>query len=223
MKVGYESGIGAWYDKLEFEEACGRGSYPQKNKGYCKHLLRTLRDNDVKSFVDYGCGNHETYNGNIDWSKTGIEYIGYDAHVGAIDTLRKKYPKLRFEYAKLNTIPNEDVDALVIKDVLVHWFDKDIKWFFENVFDRFENVFYMHSTTDQGYETRVPKREAYMVDDPTKRFGTREKKLPKGAKYWDKGCFGYKCVPSELLPMDKVVSKINIHGDSMKTFIHFRK
>ena len=60
MKIGYESGIGAWYDKLEFEEACGRGSHPNINRSYCQHLLKTLRNNDVRSFVDYGCGNHET-------------------------------------------------------------------------------------------------------------------------------------------------------------------
>jgi hypothetical protein len=220
MKVGYESGIGAWYDKHEFEKACGTGSYPEKNRAYCNQLITTLDGLDVKTVVDYGCGNHQSYKGHIDWANTKYDYIGYDAHRGCVDTLRKKYPKLRFEYADLNVMP-EPADVIVVKDVLIHWFNKDIEWFFENVFDNFKYVIYMHSTTNQGYKTRVPKREAYMIDNPEKRFGTRDE-LPEGAKFWDEGCFGYKCVPSELLPTDKIEFKTNIMGDSMKTFILFK-
>jgi len=221
MKVGYESGIGAWYDKLKFEEACGVGSYPINNGEYCQQLIQTLDHLDVRKIIDYGCGNLQTYDGNIDWLKTKYEYVGYDAHIGCINTLKEKYPKLRFHWLKLKTMP-EQSDVLVIKDVLIHWFDEDIRWFFNNVFEEHEYVIYMHSTTNQGYQTRIPKREVYMIDNPEHRFGIR-KQLPEGAKYWEEGCFGYKCVPSELLPENKIVFKKNIMGDSMKTFILFKR
>lgn len=227
MKVGYESGIGAWFDKLEFKEACGTGSYPNKNKEYCTQLLEAIKKNKIKSVVDYGCGNLETYKGNIDWKKENIAYTGYDANIQCVDTLKEKYPQYDFEYSKLNQVPDKNADALIIKDVLIHWFDKDIKSFFDNVFDKYNYIIYMHSTKNQGYIDDKNKREMYKISDPSQRKGMKLilntlPDCPDGWCYWDEGCYGYKAVPSELIPNEKIIYKNNIMGDSMKTFIVFK-
>lgn len=224
MKTGYESGIGAWYDKLSFTEACGRGSYPNKNVEYCRQLMKTLDGLEVSKVVDLGCGNMESYKGHINWEETKYEYVGYEANLIALSQLKKRYENLRFVQSKLGEIP-EVGDVLIIKDVLIHWYDEAITNFFNDVFENFRYVIYMHSTTEQGYPNRV-KREMYNIKNPADRVGHKLNEIPpEGYRYWPKpnGCFGYKCVPYELLPENKIAFKTNIMGDSMKTFILFDK
>ena len=169
METGYESGIGAWYDKLAFEKACGSGSYPNNNAAYCKALIKHLQLLNVNKVVDLGCGNLQSYKGNIDWSTTGIQYVGYEANHIALKELEKNYPEMRFEQAILGDIP-EPADAIIVKDVLIHWYDEAITSFFDQVFENFRYVIYMHSTTNRGYPNRT-KREMYNKRDPSDRIG----------------------------------------------------
>jgi|MDTC01.3.fsa_nt_gb hypothetical protein len=227
MKSGYESGIGAWFDLLPFTKACGTGSFPHNNIEYCNTLKHVLSKYLIRSVVDYGCGNLETYKGNIDWNFNPIKYTGYDANIQCVNTLKNTYPLLNFEYAKLNEIPNKNADALIIKDVLIHWFDQDIKHFFENVFNKYEYVIYMHSTKNQGYIDDKNKRESYEIKNPKNRKGLVIKdgklpKPPKGWEYWKEGCYGYHAVDDNLLPLNNLIFSKNILGDSMKTFMVFK-
>jgi len=236
MKGGYESGIGAWFDALPFEEACGTGSYAKNNIEYCNHLVTTLSAINTKSVTDFGCGSLESYKGNIDWSSLvnmKYNFVGYDANIRCIEECKKRYPDLQFGFAKLNEIPpringSYENSVIIVKDVFIHWHDADIKLFFKNVFKEYNYVISMHSTLGQGYDDDKDKREAYMIDNPKKRKGYavvdgKLPKLPEGWKYWGKGeCYGYHAVKEKLLPMKKLVTKKNIMGDSMKTFIVFR-
>lgn len=207
-ELGYDIAIGAGHDVLPFEKACGRGSFPMYNKEYTKTLLDTLHGlSDVKTIADYGCGNLESYKGHIDWTKEPYEYIGYDAHRNLIKDLRKRYPELTFKEVELNTLP-EPADVLIIKDVLIHWFDDEIKDFFDKVFDSFKYVIYMHDTSEQSYTPRRNKR-----CPPDGGYGVKE--------LMDKNLYGYRHVPYELLPADKILFKKDMMADSMKTFILF--
>ena len=206
-KIGYDIGIGAAHDVVPFEEACVRGSYPSHNAEYCKVLKQTLHDLGIKKVVDYGCGNLQSYKGHIDWTREPFEYVGYDAHHGCVAELKKRYPTLTFKESVLREIPG-DGDVLIIKDVLIHWFDEDIKWFFDNVFDNFEYVCYMHSTTNQGYgakDHRHAPHEKYNMDLQEEHF------------------YGCRYVPIELVPSENVTCSQNIMNDSMKTFILLKR
>lgn len=211
MKIGKDIGIGAGHGIRPFELACGRGSYPQFNKEYCEALLKELKDKDIKSVLDFGCGNLETYKGYIDWNKTGIDYTGVDAHLGCIETCRERYPSLKFETHDVESSlfpKGKEGQAMIIKDVLIHWFNRDIYRFWDSVFDSYEYVFYMHSTTGQGYGTRDKRHGAYRYP---------------GKPEFDEHFYGYKCVPEVLIPWDKVVYKQNIMGDSMKTLLVLKR
>ena len=94
MEIGKEIGIGAGFNWNKFEEACGPGSRPHHNKEYCKVLSVMIQDYEIKSVSDYGCGNLQTYKGNLDWKKLGVEYTGYDAHVGCVQELKKRFPAM---------------------------------------------------------------------------------------------------------------------------------
>lgn len=215
QEIGYDIGIGAAYKDKTFEEACGTGSRPDNNKKYCGVLLKTLRGlDDIQKIVDYGCGNLQSYKGNINWTKEPYEYVGYDAHKGCIEELRKRYPTLTFKEAVLDEMP-ETSDVLIIKDVLIHWFDVEIKTFIESALKRHKYVIYMHSTTEQGYPNRKNKRAGFYNDEAV------HVAVDKTIVPYEKNCYGYKCVPYNLLPEDKIIHKENIKGDSMKTFILF--
>ena len=149
-RIGYEVGIGAGHGVNKFELACGPGSYPQHNRAYSKLLLETLNKYMISSVSDYGCGNMECYKGSLNWKETYIDYKGYDVHIGCVEECQKRYPELKFGTVELMELPPSD-QCLIIKDVLIHWFDEHIENFFNNVFDSFEYVIYMHSTTDEGY------------------------------------------------------------------------
>lgn len=180
------SNIGSDFPLRDFKKACGPGSYPQYNDLYCKQLILTLEELNPKKVVDYGCGNLETYKGHINWTKLPYTYIGYELDPVGVRKVRHLYPELTFQEAKLKELP-EPSDVLIIKDVLIHWFDEDIRWFFENVFDTHTHVIYMHSTTDQGYDPISHKRTKY-----------------------DEHYYGQKSVPQALIPWDRVTFKTNI-------------
>lgn len=208
QRLGYEIGIGAGHGVVEWERCCGRGSLPEFNKEYCEILLNVLKRADIKSVSDFGCGNMETYKEYINWNDTGIDYKGYDVNIGCIDGCKKRYPDLKFDTIELNELPPSD-ECLIIKDVLIHWFDPEIKDFFNKVFNSFEYVIYMHSTTNRGYKTRVHRH------GPNSKYGID--------KQYDENFFGYKCVDASLIPSDKIIFEKNIMGDSMKTFILFKR
>ena len=210
MEIGKQVAIGAGFNWNKFEEACGTGSRPHNNIAYCKVLSAMIQDYEIKSVSDYGCGNLQTYRGNLDWQKLGVDYTGYDAHVGCVQELKKRYPQYKFNTIELQTLPPED-EAIIIKDVLIHWFDSDIIWFFEEAVKRFKYIIYMHDTTDQGYPNRVKRTGSYRDPDPKIR-----------EKVWDEHFFGYKSVPVELIPQDRILVKTNVKGDSMKTFMVIR-
>ena len=210
MRIGKQVAIGAGFNWNKFEKACGKGSYPQYNKKYCNVLKAAVEKHQVNSIVDYGCGNLQTYKGNLDWEKLGIKYSGYDAHEGCVAELKNRYPQYNFDVIELKTLPPSS-DAIVIKDVLIHWFNEDIIWFFEEAVKKFKYIFYMHDTTQQRYLNREKRTGSYL--DPDKEI--RE-------KVWDEHFYGYKSVPFELIPQERILSKENIQGDSMKTFMVIR-
>lgn len=206
-RIGYEVGIGAGHGVNTFERACGPGSYPHVNKEYINKLKKILEEHSITSVSDFGCGNMESYKRLMDWSKTDIDYKGYDVHVGCIEECRKRYPNLKFDTVELMELPPPD-QCLIIKDVLIHWFDNHIQEFFDKVFNDFEYVIYMHSTTDQGYQGKDHRHA------PHRKYGVEQDNT-----YF----YGCKHVPYQLIPEDKIMHKENIMGDSMKTFILFKR
>lgn len=204
--IGKEIGIGAAHGVESWENSCGRGSWPKFNEEYTKILMERLKKCDVKTVADYGCGNMESYKGYIDWANTDFDFTGYDVHVKLVDELKIRYPLLKFDIVELQTLP-PPADALIIKDVLIHWFDDDIETFFDTVFDSFRYVFYMHSTTKSGYPEKDRRTGSHRDYGPTDK--------------WAEHLYGCKHVPIELIPTDNLIYQNNIQGDAPKTFMVF--
>jgi len=211
-RIGYEVGIGAMYGAVDMKDASGSGSYPENNVEYCNLLKETIENLNIKKIVDFGCGNLQTYHGNIDWSKEDTEYVGYEINEYCLEYLRETYPDYNFKQAYLQKIPDEDADAIVIKDVFIHWFDKDITNFITKAMKKYRYVITSNETLLQGYISKHGSRRH--APGPWRVYGEKWKNNVQ-----NEHLYGFKVLNPELLPQDKIIIKENWMSNNTKTFI----
>lgn len=104
------------YDKNIWGCGSGVGSLPEATIHYREFLEKFLKENNIKSVVDFGCGDWQ-FSKLIDWS--GIEYTGYDVVQSVIENNKANYQKenIRFKIFE-DTI--KSADLILCKDVLQH-------------------------------------------------------------------------------------------------------
>lgn len=96
----------------------GIGSEPSATADYVAMLQTFLRDNNIKSVVDFGCGDWQ-FSQLIDW--TGIRYRGFDIVPSVIEANQRAHtaPNLSFHVARPGArLPCADL--VLCKDVLQH-------------------------------------------------------------------------------------------------------
>ena len=108
----------------------GTGSSLFSNKKYIPFLENFLRDNNIKSVIDFGCGDWQ-FSQYIDWGD--VDYLGLDIVDYIIET-----NKIRFQ--EYSFISDTDVfkyldnrELIIIKDVLMHWPDEEIEIFLDKL------------------------------------------------------------------------------------------
>src|SRR5689334_21667743 len=105
----------AIYDQKEWGVGSGVGSRSINNLEYSVFLQRFIYQNNVRSVVDFGCGDWQ-FSRFIDW--TGISYVGVDIVPELIERNRRDFSKdqIQFDlYHSLESLPNADL--LLCKDV----------------------------------------------------------------------------------------------------------
>ena len=211
-KLGYEVGIGSMYGAMDIKKASGSGSYPQNNIEYCKLLKETISELGIKKVIDFGCGNLETYTNNINWENEETEYLGYEINKYCLEYLYETYPQMTFKQAHLKTMPTDKADAIIIKDVFIHWFDEDIKWFIQEAMKQYRYIITSNETTDQGYESKHGSRRH--APGPWKVYGDQWKD-----NIQNKHLYGFKVLPYNILPANKIIKSQNWTSNNIKTFI----
>lgn len=106
------------YREDRWTAGSGTGSKPENTDDYMIFLSKFMKLNDVRSVVDFGCGDWQ-FSRFIDWS--GINYTGIDVVEDVIDKNTKQFgaPNILFKCtAEIENIP--DADLLICKDVLQH-------------------------------------------------------------------------------------------------------
>jgi SAM-dependent methyltransferase len=111
----------------------GHGSLTNVTKGYRSFVETFIRENGVRSVVDYGCGDWQ-FSRLINWGDA--EYTGVDVVESVVAANQKQYGRcgVRFE---LNNGKARSGDLLLVKDVLQHFSDDDIEDFLRDVLPRF--------------------------------------------------------------------------------------
>lgn len=104
----------------------GGGSSPENTVEYRAFLQQFLKDYNIKTVLDYGCGDW-SFSHLIDWS--GVQYLGVDCVPSVIKTNIKKYSKDNIVFSE--HAPVFKTDLLILKDVLQHWSNWDIVCFLD--------------------------------------------------------------------------------------------
>lgn len=95
----------------------GPGSFPENNKNYFLFLKEFLNKNNIKSVVDYGCGDFKLYK---DFPWNDIKYLGIDVSETAIN-IANHYSNNNIKFLCKETIDLPEADLLLVKDVFGHW------------------------------------------------------------------------------------------------------
>jgi len=107
------------YATNEWHYGSGEGSLPRHTRGYVQFLQGFLKEYNIRSVVDMGCGDWQ-FSRYVDW--TGIHYRGFDLVKSIIEKNQKTFAKPNIEFVlydgDFDALPQADL--LIAKDVLQH-------------------------------------------------------------------------------------------------------
>lgn len=128
----------------------GEGSLPEITKPYRHFLQQFLRDKNIQSVVDIGCGDWQSSQ-LIDWGNT--RYLGLDVVPELVRENQRQFETENIAFAILDAIREipPPAELLLIKDVLQHWPNQAIKNFLPNL----KNYRYVLVTNDADERTNV--------------------------------------------------------------------
>lgn len=98
----------------------GEGSLPENTEAYRWFLEQFIRDHQIKSVVDYGCGDWQ-FSKLVDWG--GAQYLGLDVVDSLIKHHTEAYSSDHVKFQSVDSIPDQlpHADLILLKDVLQHW------------------------------------------------------------------------------------------------------
>ncbi len=110
----------------------GEGSLPEHTNGYRRFIEQFIRDRQIKSVVDYGCGDWQ-FSRLIDWGD--IQYLGLDVVDSLIDHHQKAYGRHNIRFHALDGEPSQlpHAELIILKDVLQHWSQQTIMSFMPGI------------------------------------------------------------------------------------------
>ncbi len=132
------------YDNSIWGHGSGGGSNINYNRQYVSMLEKLLVDLDIKTVIDFGCGDWQ-FSRFIKWG--GVDYIGVDCVKSVIAENNKQFSKdgIRFLHNVNISAYEFNGDLLIVKDVLQHWVDEDIVSFLEMAVKRFKYILVTNS------------------------------------------------------------------------------
>lgn len=126
----YEAGL--WGTNEAGVANSGTGSTVALTVVYRAYLQDFLKQHDIHSVVDAGCGDWE-FSRVMDWS--GIDYKGYDLVPSIVEEDRKRYgaPDRQFFVADVVEADLPPADLLICKHVLQHLPNRDVSRFLKQL------------------------------------------------------------------------------------------
>lgn len=136
----------AWGKNAEGKGYSGYGSTVQATLLWRTFLQQFMKDNNIKSVVDAGCGDW-TSTGLTDW--TGIDYTGYDIVDSVIQADKAKFekPNIHFITANIVTTDLKPADLLIAKQVLQHLSNAEVAQFLTQL-PKYKHVLFIDTVND---------------------------------------------------------------------------
>jgi len=124
----YEHGL--WSVNARGEGTSGGGSTVQNARPYMHFIEQFLKEKNIKTIIDLGCGDWE-FSQHIDWGDRF--YIGYDAVKSVIEKDRRLFGSehIKFKQADILNMKIPKADLALCKDVLMHLPNRDIQGLLE--------------------------------------------------------------------------------------------
>lgn len=115
-----------WGKNEEGRGHSGGGSTVSNTVIYRAFLQKFLKENNITSVVDIGCGDWE-FSKTINWDN--VTYTGYDVVRSVIERNKKVYqkPNIVFIHGDVTELDLPEADLMVTKDVLQHLPNEYIK------------------------------------------------------------------------------------------------
>lgn len=125
------------YQKNLWGFGSGNGSLPSVTKSYRHFLEQFIAENNVTKVVDYGCGDWQ-FSRLIDWGQAA--YTGLDVVEAVVAKNRRQFQtkKITFQTIEPGSTSLPKGDLLIVKDVLQHLSDREVKTFLAKVVPRFK-------------------------------------------------------------------------------------
>ena len=113
-------------------QGSGGGSSPEITQKYRVFLQNKIKELNINSVVDLGCGDWQ-FSKLINWSN--INYLGLDCVQKLIEKNNELYKQenISFQYNDSTMEFDYTADLLIIKDVFIHWNNKQIKDFLDKI------------------------------------------------------------------------------------------
>lgn len=128
---------GIYKNKTWYNGTSGSGSLLETTPIYRQFLQVFLLRNNIRSVVDFGCGDW-MFSQHINWKD--IRYYGYDivGELMARNTLQFGSPLISFEKTPedLNELPTADL--YIIKDVLIHMSNERVRYLLDVIRTKYQ-------------------------------------------------------------------------------------
>ncbi len=121
-----------WGTNLGDAGTSGTGSTLESTALYRTFLASFMKNNDIHSVVDAGCGDWE-FSQTIDWS--GVDYKGYDIVAALVERNKKTFEKPNIQFFAANIVETDlpPADLLISKHVLQHLPTADVQKFLKQL------------------------------------------------------------------------------------------
>ncbi len=126
------------YTKNGWGFGSGHGSLPRVTKGYRTFLSDFIKSNNVRSVVDYGCGDWQ-FSRLIHWDN--VKYTGLDIVPAVIEQNRARFgdaSTISFDVISPDEYKLPKADLLITKDVLQHLANESVKHFLQKVVPQYK-------------------------------------------------------------------------------------
>ena len=120
------------YNDNAWGAGSGEGSLPKYTKAYRRFLEQFLRDKQISSVLDYGCGDWQ-FSQLIDWKN--IQYFGVDVVDSLIERHTRMYGTKHIAFQVLHESQEHlpYAELIILKDVLQHWSHQSIQSFMPKI------------------------------------------------------------------------------------------
>ena len=130
----YEKCIWGTNNNSMYKGSSGDGSDIEYNiKTYIPFLKTFIKQNDIRSIVDLGCGEFRC--GPYIYNDLDIKYTGYDAYNKVVQRNTSIYPIVKYNFIHLDIVNNKEEiisgDICILKDVMQHWTTDEINIFLD--------------------------------------------------------------------------------------------